>query len=366
MAPTVMPDRRTVDVGAMNVLVTGHTGFKGAWLAEWLLQLGARVSGIALPPEHDETPFVALRHARRLNHTLCDIRDARALAAAVRVADPELVFHLAAQPLVLRSYRDPLLTWDTNVTGTLNLLEALRALDRVVTVIVVTTDKVYVNREWEYPYREDDELGGRDPYSASKAACEVAVASWRASFGARDGVTVVTARAGNVIGGGDQSADRLVPDCFRAWRKGETVRLRHPSATRPWQHVLEPLSGYLVYAAHARSTSTPVPTCNFGPGPGGNRTVEAVVDALAERDPARRRWTRAGDASPHEARTLSLAIDRARDRLGWTPRMTFEQTIAWTEEGYMAGADGLALVVERQIADYEAMASRRHHVGAAR
>ena len=365
-AAAAQPARGTLDVAGTRVLVTGHTGFKGAWLAEWLLQLGARVSGIALPPEYEDAPFVTLRHAERLDHAICDIRDAGALARAVRAADPEIVFHLAAQPLVLRSYREPLVTWETNVTGTLNLLEALRALDRPVTAVVVTTDKVYRNREWEYPYREEDELGGRDPYSASKAACELAVASWRDSFGGRDGVTVVTARAGNVIGGGDQSADRLVPDCYRAWRAGETVRLRHPAATRPWQHVLEPLSGYLVYAAHARDRATPVPTCNFGPGPEGDRTVEEVVAALAQYDPERRRWTRAGGESPHEAHALSLAIDRARRVLGWAPRLSFEEAIAWTEAGYSALPHRLGSVVERQIADYESRGGARLSVSVGR
>ncbi|MFL5582403.1 MAG: CDP-glucose 4,6-dehydratase [Gemmatimonadaceae bacterium] len=342
-----------LDVAGQRVLVTGHTGFKGAWLVEWLLQMGARVTGIALPPDHDGSLFELLRHGERMDHLVADVRDAGALAAAVRRAEPQLVFHLAAQALVLRSYREPLLTWETNVTGTLNVLEAVRALKCPVTVVAVTTDKVYRNREWEHAYREEDELGGHDPYSASKAACELAVASWRSSFGGPDGVTVVTARAGNVVGAGDQSADRIVPDCFRAWARGEMVQLRHPTATRPWQHVLEPLNGYLALAAHARSAPSPMPTCNFGPEPASVRPVEALVRLLAQDDP-RRRWARAHDATPHEAHALALAIDRARLRLGWTPRLSFEETADWTSEGYTTPSRGLPALLARQIADYDA------------
>ncbi len=263
-----------------RVLVTGHTGFKGAWLSEWMLQLTGRVAGIALAPESDDVLFNVLRLAERMDHAVTDIRDAGALSSAVRRADPEIIFHLAAQALVRRSYRDPIGTWHTNVVGTLNLLEAARALGRPVHVVVVTTDKVYRNREWEFAYREEDELGGHDPYSASKAACEMAVASWRASFGAESGVHVVTARAGNVLGAGDVCEDRIVPDCFRAWRASQLVMVRNPQATRPWQHVLEPLSGYLALATAMLSGTGAPAACNFGPGPDGDRTVETLVRSL--------------------------------------------------------------------------------------
>lgn len=336
----------------LRVLVTGHTGFKGAWLCEWLLQVGARVSGIALPPESPDALFSTLRLEERLNHAVCDIRDPAALAVAVRRADPEIIFHLAAQALVRRSFREPLITWQTNVYGTLNVLEAARTLARPVTVVAVTTDKVYKNREWEFAYREEDELGGHDPYSASKAACEIAVSSWRSSFGSDAGVTVVTARAGNVLGGGDISEDRIIPDCFRAWRRGEVVKVRHPGSTRPWQHVLEPLSGYMVLAAHARTVRPVIHVCNFGPGVEGNRTVETLVRAMASFD-SRRQWM-ATDSHEHETRALSLSIDRARHKLGWVPRLTFEETLAWTNEGYVAGESILPKVVERQLADFEA------------
>ncbi len=351
-----------VDLRGRRVLVTGHTGFKGAWLAEWLLQRGAKVAGIALPPESEGSLFSLLELSQRVTHVVCDIRDPSALTAAVRKADPEIVFHLAAQALVRRSYREPLYTWQTNVDGTLNVLESARALGRAVTVVAVTTDKVYKNREWEYAYREVDELGGHDPYSASKAACEIAVASWRASFGSQNGVTVVTARAGNVLGGGDISEDRIVPDCFRAWGRGTAAQVRNPRSTRPWQHVLEPLSGYLTLASHAMTAGAGIQSCNFGPGADGDRTVEALVLALTALDP-RRHWeaTPDADAGHHEARALSLAIDRARHRLGWTPRLSFEDTVAWTNDAYVVSPNKLSGLIVRQITDYEARGSTAIH-----
>jgi CDP-glucose 4,6-dehydratase len=342
-----------LDVRGMRVLVTGHTGFKGSWLSEWLLQAGAKVSGIALAPDPGAPLFSVLRLEERMAHEICDVRDGAALARAVAQADPQVVFHMAAQALVRRSYREPVATWHTNVIGTLNLLEAVRVLARPVTVVVVTTDKVYRNREWEFAYREEDELGGHDPYSASKAACEIAVASWRASFGARDGVTVVTGRAGNVLGPGDYSEDRIVPDCFRAWERGEEVVMRYPRSTRPWQHVLEPLSGYLALAGHARERGTEIAACNFGPGAEGNRTVEDLVRALAGLGEGRR-WTTAASAGEHEAHALSLAIDRARLGLGWVPRLSFAETVSWTNDGYVVAPESLPRLIERQIADYAA------------
>jgi CDP-glucose 4,6-dehydratase len=335
-----------------RVLVTGHTGFKGAWLSEWLVQAGARVAGIALPPEYDDSLFDALKLSGKVEHILCDIRDAAKTADAVRRADPEIIIHMAAQALVRRSYREPILTWETNVVGTLNVLEGARKLERPVTVVAVTTDKVYKNREWEFAYREEDELGGHDPYSASKAGCEIAVASWRSSFANKNGVTVVTARAGNVLGPGDLSEDRIVPDCFRAWWKNETIFIRQPRSTRPWQHVLEPLSGYLALAKHAESEDHPIPACNFGPGSEGDRTVADLVSAFAALDPARR-WEAGAAPAEHEARALSLSIDRARHKLGWSPRLSFEETVAWTNEGYAARGN-LRAIIDRQIADYAA------------
>jgi CDP-glucose 4,6-dehydratase len=343
---------RPLDLRGIRVLVTGHTGFKGAWLCEWLLQAGARVVGVALPPESPDSLFCVLRQQDRLDHVVCDIRDPAALAVAVRRAEPEIVFHLAAQALVRRSYKEPLLTWQTNVIGTLNVLEAVRGLNRPIPVIAVTTDKVYKNREWEFAYREVDELGGDDPYSASKAACELAVASWRKSFGSETQVTVITARAGNVIGGGDLSDDRIIPDCFRSWSRGSVVELRHPGSTRPWQHVLEPLSGYIALAAHAHAAQTPIDACNFGPGSDGDRTVEHLVRAMAKFDSSRR-WVATPSDDRHEARALSLAIDRARHKLNWTPRLSFQETVAWTNEAYVASRAEMPAVVERQITEFQ-------------
>lgn len=335
-----------------NVLITGHTGFKGGWLSEWLLLAGANVSGLALAADGSSDLFGALDLAERLaGHHEVDIRDAARVAEVVAEARPQVIFHLAAQALVRRSYKQPLATWQINVDGTLNVLEAARQLGGPVTVVVVTTDKVYKNREWEFAYREEDELGGHDPYSASKAACEIAVASWRDSFGSSDGVRVATARAGNVVGPGDQNEDRVVPDCYRAWGAGNSVLLRNPTSTRPWQHVLEPLSGYLALAEHVRAGRAPVYACNFGPGSAGDRSVEALVSTLGQLGTGRS-WTMSNEVHPHEARALALAIDRAKLLLGWEPRLDFSQAIAWTDEGYSAPPNGLAGVVRKQIREY--------------
>lgn len=343
----------TLDPRGLRILVTGHTGFKGAWLSEWLLQEGGRVCGVALPPEQPNSLFEILDLGRRLDkHVLCDIRDTNALGRAVAECKPDVVFHLAAQALVRRSYRQPLLTWETNVIGTLNVLEAVRALGQPATVVVVTTDKVYRNREWEFAYREDDELGGHDPYSASKAACELAVASWRDSFAAAAQVRVVTARAGNVIGGGDFSEDRIVPDCYTAWRQEQAVTLRNPLSTRPWQHVLEPLSGYLALAAHTISDHGPrITACNFGPGSAGDHTVESLVRLMAAHSSGRS-WAVTPGPHPHEARSLALSIDRARHVLGWTPRLSFEETVTWTDRGYTVPQAALPNLVREQIAEF--------------
>lgn len=358
MAPVVSGtprDESLAFVRGRRVLVTGHTGFKGAWLAEWLLQLGADVTGIALEPEPGAPLFHALELRGRLRHVVADIRDASLVGRTVREARPEIVFHLAAQPLVRRSYREPLLTWETNVQGTLNVLEGVRAAGAPAAFVAVTTDKVYRNREWTWAYREVDELGGHDPYSASKAACELAVASWRASFGADSGITVATARAGNVLGAGDFAEDRVVPDCYRGWSAGAPARLRNPGSTRPWQHVLEPLSGYLSLAHHlGQADSRALDTCNFGPGPGGDRTVGELVDGLAALGDGRA-WVdeSVGDGAPHEAGRLSLSIDRARHELGWAPRLSFDETLRWVDAGYAAPAGRLAQVVREQIAQYQ-------------
>ncbi len=335
-----------------SVLITGHTGFKGSWLAEWLLLHGARVAGVALPPESPDALFCRLGQERRLDHNLCDIRDLSAVSSVFKKVSPDVVFHMAAQSLVRRSYREPVYTWETNVVGSLNVLEAARALRRRTVVVVVTTDKVYKNREWEYSYRECDELGGRDPYSASKAACELAVASWRESQANKSDVVVMTVRAGNVIGGGDVCEDRIVPDCFRAWSQSRAVQVRNPRATRPWQHVLEPLSGYCTLAERAHLGAGHPNECNFGPGPSGERSVEALVTALSHRDP-RRRWLATPTTDLHEANALSLSIERARLALRWQPTLSFEKAVAWTDDGYSVTSGELGHVLRAQIEEYE-------------
>ena len=353
-----------------RVLLTGHTGFKGSWLALWLLKLGARVTGVSLDPDtspslFDSLNLAALDLAGDLHDHRVDIRDAAALAALVAAADPEVVLHLAAQPLVRRSYAEPLATWATNVMGSLNLLEALRPLAHPCAVVMVTTDKVYENREWCYGYRETDRLGGRDPYSASKAAAELAIASWRASFcGSAPHQTpqlaIATARAGNVIGGGDWAADRIVPDAMRACEAGEPLALRNPSATRPWQHVLEPLGGYLSLAqALAADPAAHAEAWNFGPQLEANRPVGELVAALHRHWSGQ--WRDLSDPqAPHEAGLLHLVIDKASQRLGWQPRWDFATTVARTAGWYRqvgAGAAPLACC----LADLDCYSSSTIH-----
>ena len=338
-----------------RVLVTGHTGFKGSWLAEVLLGLGARVSGLALAPDTTPALFGQLGLSGRLDHTEGDIRDLSVVQDTVRRAAPEIVFHLAAQPLVRRSYREPLETWATNVMGTAHVLEAVRALDRPCAVVVVTTDKVYENREWEHPYRETDRLGGHDPYSASKAGTELVAASWRSAFLSGSPIRLATARAGNVIGGGDWSEDRILPDLARAFGSGRPLHVRNRHAVRPWQHVLDPLQGYLMLAeALSGPDAARFETgFNFGPEPSDQRSVGALIEAARGHWPGE--WVDATDPdAPHEAGRLSLSIERARSVLGWTPCWSFDkavaETIAWYRD-VAAGADPRA-AVQRQIAGF--------------
>ena len=328
-----------------RVLVTGHTGFKGSWLALWLHKLGAQITGLALPLDTNPSLFAQLGLEQRLTHREGDIRGATILFDLVADTQPEVVLHLAAQPLVRRSYQDPLGTWATNVQGSLHLLEALKPLHHPCAVVMVTTDKVYENREWAYGYRESDRLGGHDPYSASKAGAELAIASWRASFCGPEAhqtphLRIATARAGNVIGGGDWAADRIVPDAMRALAAGAPVAVRNPGATRPWQHVLEPLGGYL-RLAEALATD-PVPPCeafNFGPQLESNRPVGELVESLLGHWPGE--WIdRRDPAAPHEAGLLHLQIDKAHHRLGWQPRWDYGTTVERTAVWYRAVHEG--------------------------
>ena len=329
-----------------RVLLTGHTGFKGAWLALWLQRLGAQVTGLALAPATTPALFTLAGVAQGMDSHVCDVRDAAAVAAAVRAAQPDVLLHLAAQALVRPGYAAPLDTFATNVMGTAHVLDALRGLDSVRVAVVVTTDKVYRNREWAYPYREDDALGGHDPYSASKAAAELVAASYRDSFLAVQGVAVATARAGNVIGGGDWAEDRLIPDAVRAWEQGATLHIRHPQATRPWQHVLEPLAAYLRLAEVLWQHPQRAGAYHFGPLPHEAATVQHVIELASDAYPASATSYEKNSNHPHEANWLALETAHARSTLGVQARWPLATAVARTMEWYHAqqhGADALAL-----------------------
>lgn len=327
-----------------RVLLTGHTGFKGGWLALWLHMLGAEVQGYALPAATTPSLWEAARLSELAPGTLADIRDGARVAAAVTAFQPDIVLHLAAQPLVRVSYETPAETYATNVMGTVHLLEAVRRCTTVRAVIVVTSDKCYDNREWPWPYREQDTLGGHDPYSSSKACVELLCASWRASFLQVNGTLLATARAGNVIGGGDWSPDRLVPDAMRTWERGETLMLRYPYATRPWQHVLDPLHGYLLLAQALVEGQRHASTAwNFGPDPDGEASVADVVSQISALWPGPAAWHADTHAQqPHEAGLLALDSAKARRLLAWRPRWPLAQALARTIEwhnAWRAGAD---------------------------
>ena len=333
-----------------RVFLTGHTGFKGSWLRAWLQRMGAEVTGFSLAAEAGSLGE-ALGHQTA---ELGDIRDAPALQAAMQAAAPSVVLHLAAQALVRRSYAAPLETFATNVMGTAHVLEAVRATPSVQAVLVVTTDKCYENHEWDWPYRENDALGGHDPYSASKAGAELVAASWRRSFLAKAGIGVASARAGNVVGGGDWSEDRLVPDCIRAFAAKDTAHLRNPHATRPWQHVLDPLCGYLVLAERLLASDTVAEAWNFGPGMDDVRPVAEVVSMLAKAWGNGAGWTVDGGAQPHEAGLLAVDAAKARARLGWRPRLPLPVGLRMTARWYrrvLEGADPRQLIHE-DIATY--------------
>lgn len=323
-----------------RVLLTGHTGFKGAWLAHWLDRMGAAVTGLALEPTSTPNLFDAMNLQARCDSHIIDIRDADAVARVVKAVRPEVVLHLAAQALVRESYRSPLETFDTNVMGTAHVLEAIRASSATRIAVMVTTDKVYRNREWHWPYREDDALGGHDPYSASKAASEAVIESYRLSFLEARGVTIASARAGNVIGGGDWSADRLVPDIVRAWQTGKPLSIRRPSATRPWQHVLEPLAAYLVLAEKLWHAPTLAGAYNFGPASDEAASVRDIVGMAQTAFPTLRVQFDDGDTGPHEAGWLALETARARHLLGIRSRFTLEAAIGHTLGWYVHAAQG--------------------------
>lgn len=345
-----------------RVLLTGHTGFKGAWLAQWLSRLGAEVVGLSLPPPSEPSLFAKLGKIEGLESRIGDIRDPATVAAAVKAARPSIVLHLAAQALVRLSYREPVETFATNVMGTANVLEALRDSPDLKAVLVITSDKVYRNDNSRRAFIESDPLGGEDPYSASKGACEIAVQTWAHSYFDAKNIPVATARAGNVIGGGDWAADRLIPDLWRALRDNVKLELRRPSATRPWQLVLEPLGGYLMYAERLARDADGLPRAlNFGPHANDVMTVGAVTDVMLRAFGAPSDWTLTQAPQPPEMEHLSLNPSLADRALGWRPVLATAEALDWTARWYAAynkGEDAKALCAA-QIGDFEALSAAR-------
>ncbi|MEK6544012.1 MAG: CDP-glucose 4,6-dehydratase [Elusimicrobiota bacterium] len=349
-----------------RVFLTGHTGFKGGWLATWLSELGAKVTGYALKPSTDPSFFKLCGLSGRIESVMGDIMDVRTLQKAFSAARPEIVFHLAAQPLVRRSYRDPVGTLSVNILGTVNILEAIRKTASVKAAVVVTSDKCYENREWSRGYCEDDPMGGRDPYSVSKGCAELVTAAYRRSFfeTSTRSVAIATVRAGNVIGGGDWSEDRIVPDAIRALADGVAINVRNPRSVRPWMHVLEPLCGYLMLAMRlAREGSRWSGGWNFGPENKHAVTVAQIAESLVRLWGAGT-WEGTPDlkGTPHEASLLQLDSHKARSVLGWNPRLSVEQTLAMTIDWYRCALSGKDRSKEmykkscEQIRKYEALA----------
>ena len=340
-----------------SVFLTGHTGFKGGWLALWLTHMGAKVYGYALSPPTENNFFSTTGLISRLaGHTISDVRDSRALVSAIQAAQPDVVLHLAAQPLVRYSYIDPVETYAVNVMGTVNLLEAVRKTSSVKAVVNVTTDKCYENREWVWPYRENEAMGGFDPYSSSKGCAELVTAAYRNSYFHPDkyqthGVAIASGRAGNVIGGGDWADDRLIPDIMRAITESKPVHIRNPHATRPWQHVLEPLSGYLVLAQKLYEEGAAFAEgWNFGPNDEDAKPVQWIVEKLTQSWGEGARWVLDGGDHPHEAHYLKLDCSKAKARLDWYPRWHLENALAaiidWQKK-YHHGEDMQAVTLKQ-------------------
>jgi CDP-glucose 4,6-dehydratase len=344
-----------------RVFITGHTGFKGSWLSLWLQSLGAEVTGYALPPPTNPSLFEVAEVAGGMTSIIGDVRDGDAFARALKEARPEVVIHMAAQPLVRYSYANPVETYATNVMGTVHLLEAVRATDSVRAVVVVTSDKCYENREWVWGYRENEAMGGYDPYSSSKGCAELVTSAYRSSYFnpaeyAKHRVALASARAGNVIGGGDWAGDRLIPDIIRAIEKGTPVQIRSPNAIRPWQHVLEPLSGYLTLAERLYGDGAKFAEAwNFGPDDADARRVEWIVQELCTEWGEGASWRIDAQAGPHEAHHLKLDCAKARTALRWTPAWTLAEAIsrivAW-HKAAKGRADMRATTVT-QIVDYQ-------------
>jgi CDP-glucose 4,6-dehydratase len=340
-----------------KVLITGHTGFKGSWLSIWLKELGADVYGYALAPNSASDNFVACNLASEIHHQEGDVRDGSKLKAYFAEVQPEIVFHLAAQPLVLLSYEDPAGTFETNLMGVVHFFEAVRATPSVKLAVNITSDKCYDNKEWVWGYRENDPMGGKDPYSASKGCAELITSSFMHSFfNKEDSCKIASARAGNVIGGGDWAKDRIIPDFFRAYKKGEKLHIRNPYATRPWEHVLEPLSGYLTLGAKLFLEGNKYAGgWNFGPEDTANYSVKELIDKMLLLD------RRGGYTIPenhvklHEATFLKLDISKAVNLLKWKPVLSFDETVEFTTAGYQSEIENAGTVLEsrrQQIAAY--------------
>jgi CDP-glucose 4,6-dehydratase len=349
---------RTVDSSfwkGKKVFITGHTGFKGSWLSIWLMEMGAELKGYSLKPQSKPNLFEATNLTSKMKSEIGDIRDYNNLKASMQSFSPEIIFHLAAQPLVRDSYEDPLYTYETNVMGTANLLQASREVSSIKSIIIVTTDKCYENNEWEWGYRENDPLGGHDPYSSSKGGTELVTSAFRRSYFYSKNVGVASVRAGNVIGGGDWSKDRLIPDIFRSYNEGKKVIIRNPSSIRPWQHVIEPLSGYLVLAEELyKSNQKFSKAFNFGPNDKDCQTVEKVLSLIDTYWIDCPGWKLDSNTNPHEAKFLKLDISRAKAELNWTPRWNLQAAIKRTVEWNLAfkNKENMYLHCVREINDY--------------
>lgn len=327
-----------------SVFVTGHTGFKGGWISLWLSKLGAKVHGYSLIPPTTLNFFSETQLEKRIEDSVIgDIRDLSKLTSALQTAKPSIVIHMAAQPLVRESYVSPVETFSTNVIGTVNVLEAVRSVDTVEAVVSITTDKCYENQEWVWPYRENDRLGGHDAYSSSKACAELAAVAYRSSFLAEAGIQLASARAGNVIGGGDWATDRLIPDFLRAVDEGEPLSIRSPNAIRPWQHVLEPLSGYLLLAERLVTEGTEFAEAwNFGPEEADAKPVSWILDRLCQKIPSAN-WVLDRSPQPHEASVLKLDSVKAKTKLDWAPRWSLDTALDNTVEWHQLWREGQSM-----------------------
>tara|TARA_B100000965_G_C19570086_1_gene748685 strand:- start:279 stop:1388 length:1110 start_codon:yes stop_codon:yes gene_type:complete len=337
------------------VIITGHTGFKGSWLSIWLLMLGAKVVGISKDIPTKISHFETLKLSQELDDNRINIKDFDSLVKIIKDHQPDFIFHLAAQPLVRKSYEEPIETWSSNLIGTVNILESLKKIEKSCSVVMITSDKCYRNKEWIWGYRENDELGGPDPYSASKGAAELAIRSYFESYYKSSNINLASVRAGNVIGGGDWAEDRIVPDCIRSWTMNEKVSIRNPKSTRPWQHVLEPLSGYLNIATKLEDNSDfSGESFNFGPSSDNNFSVEDLIKEMAKNWEAVKWEVIDKEISSHESSLLKLNCDKSLDLLGWHPTLNFQSTVKFTVDWYKEYNKNSKMleISQNQIIDY--------------